>query len=118
MSPLRPLALGLALVALLALPVSASAVLPGENGRIVYISGPAFANTQLFLRGVTGSTGGGSSQPARSPPGMVQRRHPTWSPDRTKIAYAEGPGGAAGYDIYILDLTNGRRDPSEHHELL
>ncbi|HZN90602.1 MAG TPA: Ig-like domain-containing protein [Thermoleophilaceae bacterium] len=104
MSPLRPLALGLALAALLALPVSASAVLPGENGRIVYISGPAFANTQLFLRGVTGSTGGGTKEGPLSP-GMVQRRHPTWSPDRTRIAYAEGPGGAAGYDIYILDLT-------------
>ena len=35
----------------------------------------------------------------------MQHRHPTWSPDRTKIAFAEGPGGATGYDIYTFDLT-------------
>ena len=106
----RPLALGLVVAALLALPPSAAAVLPGENGRIVYISGPAFANTQLFLRGVTGSTGGGSTTGPLSP-GLVQRRHPTWSPDRTKIAFAQGPGGATGYDIFILDLTTPNATP-------
>jgi hypothetical protein len=73
----------------LAMPMTAGAVLSGENGRIVYISGSAFGNTQLFLRTVTSSTGGGFSTtgPIATAP-TQQRRHPTWSPDRTKIAFA------------------------------
>ncbi len=99
------LAIGLALVALLVLPASAGAVLAGTNGRIVFIEGPAFGNTQLFLRSVTSSTGAGITTGPLATGLAEQHRHPTWSPDRTKIAFAEGPGGAIGYDIYILDLT-------------
>jgi Tol biopolymer transport system component len=102
---LRPLVIAFALIALLALPASAGAVLPGTNGRIVFISGPAFGNTQLFLRSVTSSTGAGSTTGPLVTGLAQQHRHPTWSPDRTKVAFAEGPGGAIGYDIYILDLT-------------
>lgn len=40
---------------------------------------------------------------------LDQHRHPTWSPDRTKIAYARGdPAMGAmteNFDVYILDLT-------------
>src|SRR3954465_13781639 len=101
----RSLCIALALAAVLALPASAGAVLSGTNGRIVFIDGPAFGNTQLYLRSVTSSTGAGP----RTGPLLTglpdQHRHPTWSPDRTKIAFAEGPGGATGYDIYTLDLT-------------
>src|SRR3954454_14363575 len=102
---LKRLAIGLTFTAVLALPASAGAVLSGTNGRIVFIDGPAFGNTQLYLRSVTSSTGAGT----RTGPLVTglpdQHRHPTWSPDRTKIAFAEGPGGATGYDIYTLDLT-------------
>ena len=89
----RPLCIGLALAAALALPAAAGAVLPGTNGRIVLISGPAFGNTQLFLRPVIGSAGGGSMSPALATGLTQQHRHPTWSPDRTKIAFAYGAGG-------------------------
>ena len=75
------------------------------NGRIVYVSGPPFGATKLSLRTVTSSTGGGSVSGPLGTGLTDQHRHPTWSPDRTKIAFAEGPGGATGYDIYILDLT-------------
>jgi len=71
----------------------------------VYISGPPFGNTKLFLRGVTSSTGAGSTSGPLTTGLAQQHRHPTWSPDRTKVAFAQGPGGATGYDIYILDLT-------------
>ncbi len=101
----RLLALGLAIGALLAFAVPADAVLSGTNGRIVFINGPAFGNTQLFLRSVTSSTGAGSTTGPLATGLAQQHRHPTWSPDRTKIAFAEGPGGATGYDIYTLDLT-------------
>ena len=101
----KSLATGLVLVGLLALPATAGAVLSGTNGRIVYINGPAFGNTQLFLRSVTSSTGAGTTTGPLATGLAKQHRHPTWSPDRTKIAFAEGPGGATGYDIYILDLT-------------
>jgi hypothetical protein len=100
----RSLALGLIVAALLALPAAAGAVLSGENGRIVLISGPGFGDTQLFLRGVTGSTGGGSTSGPLVTGLSQQHRHPTWSPDRTKIAFAEGPS-AGPFDIYTLDLT-------------
>ncbi|TMM09166.1 MAG: hypothetical protein E6G00_11135 [Actinobacteria bacterium] len=102
---LRPLAIGLALIALLTLAAPADAVLSGTNGRIVFIDGPAFGNTQLYLRSVTSSTGAGSTTGPLATGLTDQHRHPTWSPDRTKVAFAEGPGGATGYDIYILDLT-------------
>src|SRR6185436_13192963 len=101
----RSLCIALAVAAVLALPGSAAAVLPGTNGRIVLISGPAFGNTQLFLRSTIGSAGGGSMGPALATGLAQQHRHPTWSPDRTQIAFAEGPGGATGYDIYVVDLT-------------
>ena len=97
----RSLFLGLALVALLALFRRRRArCCSGTNGRIVLISGPAFGNTQLFLRSVTSSTGGGSMTGPLATGLAQQHRHPTWSPDRTKIAFAEGPG-VRPFDIYI-----------------
>jgi Tol biopolymer transport system component len=114
----------LCLAALAAIPETASAVLSGVNGRIVFVSGRGAAagndNTaKLFLRPTIGSTGGPIiGQPAVSPvttaTGAGQHRHPTWSPDRTKIAYSEGDPGMAGVsnlDIFILDLTNPNATP-------
>ena len=78
-----------------------------------YISGPAFGNTQIFLRSVTSSTGSGSIAGPLATGLTMQHRHPTWSPDRTKIAFAEGPGGATGYDIYTFDLTTPGATPQD-----
>jgi hypothetical protein len=95
----RP-ALALVAISLLCLlPTAAEATLPGPNGPIVYVSGPGFGDAPLVIRTVSGSTTGPLATGLNQ-----QHRHPAWSPDRTKIVFAEGPGGATGYDIYILDL--------------
>jgi Tol biopolymer transport system component len=97
-----------ALAVLLAAPVTAHAVLEGTNGRIVMVSGRdgGDASANVYLRTIIGSAGGGSTGEAvASSPG--QHRHPTWSPDRTMIAYARGdPSCTPGKcDIFVLDLT-------------
>ena len=97
------------LALLLALPAAASAVLSGANGRIAYVSGRGFTDAQakVYLRIATGSFGfGGNTGPMSMASG--QHRHPTWSPDRTKIAYARGDASCnpTKCDIYVLDLTN------------
>jgi dipeptidyl aminopeptidase/acylaminoacyl peptidase len=115
----RRLALTIAtigLVALAALPEAAGAVLSGTNGRIVFASGRApfdNANGKLYLRLTSGSLGG---PPTTAPPlntAAGQHRHPTWSPDRTKIAYARGGtnGCTPQCDIFILDLTDPNATP-------
>lgn len=108
----RPLALGLALIAVLAFAAPADAVLSGTNGRIVFVGGPAFGNTQLYLRSVMSSTGAGSTT---SPVTDLTRqsRHPTWSPDRTKIAFAKGTAPSGPFDIYVLDLTTPNATPQD-----
>jgi Tol biopolymer transport system component len=101
------------LAIVLALPAGAGATLPGENGRIVFVSGRDADNdaqAKLHLLPVPGSTGGGTVGPALSPE-AGQHRHPTWSPDRTRIAYARGDNATANYDIYILDLTTPGAQP-------
>jgi len=93
------------LATLLALPAGAGAVLGGENGRIALVSGRDAdddAQAKIHLLPVFSSTGGGTVGPAIAPQ-AGQHRHPTWSPDRTRIAYARGDAG--NFDIYILDLT-------------
>jgi dipeptidyl aminopeptidase/acylaminoacyl peptidase len=110
---LKSLATALVLLVLLAFPAAAGAVLAGTNGRIALIQGPAFGNTQLYLRTVTSSTGAGSIAGPLATGLTMQHRHPTWSPDRTKIAFAEGPGGATGYDIYTFDLTTPGATPQD-----
>lgn len=106
------------LAALLALPTSAGAVLSGENGRIVLVSGQDddddnFADIHLLP--VFSSTGGGTVGPALTPIGGVQHRHPTWSPDRTMIAYARGVANGdpatQNFDIYIHDVQSGMITP-------
>jgi hypothetical protein len=104
------LILALALGGLVALPVSAGAVLSGENGRILFTSGrdaDTDARAQLHLLPVPSSTGGGTVGPALTSANL-QHRHPTWSPDRTRIAYAAGSPSCAPTkcDIFILDLTD------------
>jgi dipeptidyl aminopeptidase/acylaminoacyl peptidase len=102
------------LAALAALPQTASAVLSGVNGRIVFVSGRGQANddtAKLFLRPTIGSIGAGTAEPIPTATGAGQHRHPTWSPDRTKIAYAEGPTTGANFDIFVLDLTDPNATP-------
>jgi Tol biopolymer transport system component len=102
------IALATAAAALLLLPSIAGAVLSGANGRIVYISGRGVtdAKAKLYLRVAAGSFGLG---PNMGPLSLNdgQFRHPTWSPDRTKIAFAFGDGSCAPTkcDIYTIDLT-------------
>lgn len=96
-----------ALLVLCLIAPAAEAVLPGENGRIVFVSGRTNGDigAEVFLLPVPSSTGGGTlSAPVASIVG-TQHRHPTWSPDRTKIAYARGNSATANFDIYVQDLT-------------
>jgi len=111
-----PLTVVLALAALAALAAPAVAVLSGENGRIVFTSGREAGDAQakLYLLPVPSSTGGGSVSRAFDLFAFGQYRHPTWSPDRTKIAYAQGTAGSAtteDFDIFIHDLTTGAITP-------
>ena len=94
-----------ALVALTALPPLAGAVLSGTNGRIVFASGRdvSDAEAKLHFWRVPASALDPAVSLALTPTPGVQHRHPTWSPDRTRIAYARGAGGV--FDIFIQDLT-------------
>ena len=93
--------------AVAAVPLTAGATpLPGENGRIVLTSEQnlGFQKAELFLLPVPGSTGGGTLSPPITASPTLRHRHPTWSPDRTMIAYARGPS-AGPFDIWVQDLT-------------
>jgi Tol biopolymer transport system component len=105
----RTLSLLLAVAALAAVPATAAAVLSGENGRIVLASGRASGDPTalLYLLPVpSNSVGGGTISSPITPPGG-QYRHPTWSPDRTKIAYANGNSVTGVFDIFVQDLAAG-----------
>lgn len=100
-------AVALAAVALISFAAPAGATpLPGENGRIALISYQNFGQTraEVFLLPVPSSTGGGTLSPPIATSATERHRHPTWSPDRTKIAFARGPS-AGPFDIWVQDLT-------------
>jgi hypothetical protein len=97
-----------------ALPASAGAVLSGTNGNLVILSGRGEANddtAKLYLRPAIGGPAAGTAVPIPTAVGAGQHRHPTWSPDRTKIAYARGDRPTANFDIYVLDLTDPNATP-------
>src|SRR3954451_23539689 len=99
---------------MLALPaLSAGSTQPGENGRIVFASGrdATDATARLYLLPVPGSTGGATVSPPITDATTLQHRHPTWSPDRTKIAYARGDSATANFDIFVQDLTDPTSTP-------
>src|SRR5215218_8518644 len=101
-------AVALAAVALISFAAPAGATpLPGENGRIALISYQNFGQTraEVFLLPVPSSTGGGTLSPTIATSATERHRHPTWSPDRTKIAYARGVSAANTSDIFVQDLT-------------
>jgi Tol biopolymer transport system component len=92
-----------------ALPSPAAAVLSGTNGRIVFTSARdpfTTATSQLYLRPTFSGSGGPGGASLITPSSTTQRRHATWSPDRTKIAFAQGDSSTSNFDIYILDLTD------------
>ena len=108
------LAVTAVVLAMAGLTASAGAVLSGTNGRIVLVSGrgaPSDATAKLYLRPTTGSIGAGTASPITTATGAGQHRHPSWSPDRTKIVYAQGDNATANYDLYILDLTDPAATP-------
>ena len=90
-----------------AIPQTAGATpLPGENGRIVLTSyAPDQAHASLFLLPVPFSSGGGTLSGPIATSSTERHRHPTWSPDRTKIAFARGVSSTNTYDIFVQDLT-------------
>jgi hypothetical protein len=102
-------AVALAAVALLSFVAPAGGTpLPGENGRIVLTSYQNFgqARAELFLLKVPFVPPPPGSLSAPIATSATERhRHPTWSPDRTKIAFARGVSVSNTYDIFVQDLT-------------
>jgi Tol biopolymer transport system component len=91
---------------------AAASVLPGPNGPLVFTSGRDDGTTVLsdnhaqiwFLN----APGGGASRLTSL--SLSHHRHASWSPDRTKIAYARGPDDGnpfdGPWDIYVDDLSD------------
>jgi dipeptidyl aminopeptidase/acylaminoacyl peptidase len=105
---LRLAAAAVVLGVTLALPTGALAVFPGENDSIIFVSGigqPANddSDADLFINELGDLTFAESE--ALAPNLIGQRRHPSISPDGTKIAFAVKNG--ANGDIYIHDRTDG-----------
>ncbi len=98
--------------------VPANAVLSGRNGRIVFTSGRGAtagddSTARLYVRPVIGSTGFGTASPPITPLGG-QSRHGSWSPDRTRIVFANGTPGTPAtedYDLFVRDLVSGTLTP-------
>ena len=112
----RGVVIALTLAAFVPPAAPAGAVLSGENGRIVFASGRdgGDAIAGIYLLPVPSSTGGGTVSPVVASGSGTQFRHPTWSPDRTRIAYAAGiPGSPTTelFDIFIQDLETNEVTP-------
>src|SRR5690348_1114110 len=119
----------IAALGLVAFPGNAPATSPpGANGKIVFTSGrgnsdfptPANADDNHARIWVADYPGGTPVQ-VTSTSANVQDRHPSWSPDHTKIVYAEGtafdPNGS--YSIWIKDLVTGSQTqflPAAQHQ--
>jgi Bacterial Ig domain/WD40-like Beta Propeller Repeat len=114
MRRLAPLALTSALAALaLILPATSSATaLPGANGKIVFASGRANSDVPAPMDGNDNSArlwvadwpSGTPVQLTTGPVG-VQHRHPSWSPDHTKVVYAAGTPFTGPFELRIVDLV-------------
>ncbi len=101
------IALFLALIGLAAVPLEAGATSPaGPNGRIAFTSGRDDGGTDLNnnTAQIWIIPGPGGTATRLTTVNGLQHRHPTWSPDRTKIAYAAG-GPSCPWDIFVRDLT-------------
>jgi len=105
----RRLALALAVLAGTGIvPALAQAVVvPGPNGPLVFTSGRDDGATTLSdsVAQIWFLSGPGGSALRLSGDIASHHRHASWSPDRTKIAYARGANFAGPWDIYVQDLT-------------
>jgi Tol biopolymer transport system component len=109
----RRLALALAAVAVTGgVPAAAGAVLPGPNGPLVFTSGRddgllVLSDSHAQIWFLSGPNGGAQRLTTL---GLSHHRHASWSPDRTKIAYARGPDDGTPFDgpwdIYVQDLSD------------
>src|SRR3954449_1724837 len=96
----------LVVAALLGLAASAGAVAPGRNGRIAFTSGrdPQPAGNDNLAKIFTVNPVSPITPPAAVTPSGGQSRHASWSPDRTKLVFANGtPGTLAteNYDLFV-----------------
>ena len=109
---MRRLVLALAVLAgLLLSPTAEAAVVPGPNGPLVITSGRDDGATTLSdnLAQIWFLSGPGGGALRLSPSATSHHRHASWSPDRTKIAYATGPDDPdfnGPWDIFVQDLAN------------
>lgn len=85
------------------LPAAALAVFPGENGQIAFVSGRdgGDGSADVYLLEQAGDL-----TPDKLTTGTGQHRHPAWSPDLTKLAYARWDG-ANNEKIFIGTLNEG-----------
>jgi hypothetical protein len=97
----------------LIIPATAGAVPPGGNAQIVFVSGrddgaTAFDSNTAQIWMLDSSS---DFTPTRitTANNSVRHQHPTFSPDRTRIAYALGPAG--NRDIVVQTLSNGNITP-------
>ncbi len=107
--------LRLALVLLLAtavmvvIPGEASAVVPGDIGRIVFVSDAVDSQGDIYVRDFSGSNPTplvASSEPEYSP---------RWSPDGTRIAYSQAYGGPGGSDLFVIDPDGTNKKNLSNH---
>ena len=111
-----------AVLAVMALPAPAGAVLSGTNGRILFTSGRAGgdAAAQLYIRTTIGDSGGGTVSGPFTPLGG-QSRHGSWSPDRTKFVFANGTAtgnlATENYDLFVKDMVDGTVTPLDIGEI-
>jgi Tol biopolymer transport system component len=97
----------------------ADALVGGRNGRIAFSSGREGLNdnlAQLYLVNPRTPTPLGNPF---SIPG-TQNRHPSWSPDRTKVVFAAGTPGTAAteeFDLFVKDLETGTVTPLDFTKL-
>ena len=82
---------------------TASAVIPGPNGKLVFTSGRAGGDgtAQLYTIGFPSGSAVQFTSAAAS-----RHSHPNWSPDRTRIAYTVGPA-ASDKHIAIRNVISG-----------
>jgi Tol biopolymer transport system component len=108
--------LALAALASFAGPASADLPAPAPNGLVAFTSGRDDGGTvlsdnlaQIWTTGPFGGTPTRRSIETQAE--LFHHRHASWSPDRTKIAFARGSAFAGPYDIYIRDLITGSTVP-------
>ena len=102
--------LALAALAGLTSPAAADLPAPGANGTIIFASGRDDGSTVLSnsLSQLWTISSPGGTATRRTPNSTQHHRHPAWSPDHTKFAYAEVAGAqafAGPYDIWVRDVT-------------